>query len=449
MRTLLLLALLTTNGILAQPFRWWHIGANIRLDTSVDPPIATTGGCLNNPEGVASVSDNAGNFLFATDGLTVFNRNCVPMPNGTGLLGGASSTQSGIIVQNPVVLNLYYVFTVSQDATLPGVCYSEVDMNLAAGFGAVTANKNTNLTPFAMSEKLTAVRHCNNVDIWVIAKRWNNNGFRAWLVSASGVDPVPVISAAGFSPSGVAQASFGQLKANPQGNKLLAAYYGLANTNGNTAELYDFDNATGIVSNAVSLGTIAGAYGAEFSPNGEIAYVSTNQGRLIQYNTCAGISVQIANVGPFFGSMQLTQHGNILIAKGSSSRLACIRNPNNLGIACNFTDNYITLPAASRMGLPNFVPYYFRPPTPMFTYNQLNCSLYEFELPTATVGCNSSTWASHSWEYLNTTNGTNSPVVDFPSGSHTVTLSLNFPCYTETQTISLTSSQINGLISGW
>lgn len=447
--TFLIITTLCGSGI-AQPTKWWHIGQNIKFDATIDPPVPTLGGCLNNLEGVAAISDNAGNFLFATDGLTIYDRNCNPMPNGTGLLGGNSSTQSGIIVPNPANPNVYYVFTCSQDAGGSGICYSEVNMSLNAGLGNVTAVKNVNLTPFVMSEKLTAVSHCNNVDIWVVAKRYNDAGFRSWLVTVAGVNPVPVISVAGYSPTGTTQTAYGQLKANPQGNKLLAAYYGLtANANGHRAEVYDFDNSTGVVSNAVSLGTITGAYGAEWSPDGTIAYVGTNPGVLFQYNTCTGIRTQIASVGPFFGSLQLTPQGKILIGKGSATRLACIQNPNNLGLACNFTDNYITLPAQSRMGLPNFIPRYFNPPTPMFAYSQIDCDSYQFFAPTFPSGCGVASPPSLSWEYLGATSSETNPIVNFPSGSNTITLDIAYPCYTETQTLTINTTSISGMISAW
>jgi hypothetical protein len=432
-----LLFFLTLN-VAAQPDRFWHSGGNYRLDFSTNPPTVLTGGCINTTEGTASISDAAGNFLFSTDGVTVYDRNCAVMTNGTGLAGGSSSTQSSIVVQKPGSTNLYYIFTASQDINPPGISYSEVNMSLSGGLGAVTT-KNVSLTAFLMCEKLTAVRHCNNVDVWVIAKRWNSSAFLAWRITSTGVIIPAVVSSAGVVPTGASPSSYGQLKSNVQGNKLIAAYYGTTGGGMNTAEIYNFDNSTGIVSSAVNLGTIVGAYGCEFSPNGNVAYVATNQGSLFSFNLCtnniAASRVQIASTGPFFGSMQLERYGRILIAKGTLSRLAAIQSPNTFGAGCNFTDNFLVLPASSRMGLPNFVPYYFQQ-TIDFTWNE-TCGLANFQVSNPVPQCGSPPGPiGYSWNFGD---GTFSSVQNpshlyFTPGNYTVTLTTQFPCYNTTRT---------------
>ena len=70
------------------------------------------------------------------------------MPNGSGLLGDPSSSQSAIIVPKPNNPTIFYVFTVddhSQNAPHFGLNYSEIDMSLDGGLGDVTSNKNINL----------------------------------------------------------------------------------------------------------------------------------------------------------------------------------------------------------------------------------------------------------------------------------------------------------------
>ncbi|MGO8056139.1 hypothetical protein, partial [Rhizobium leguminosarum] len=66
-------------------------------------------------EGVATQSDKNGNLLFYTNGIDVWNRNHEIMPNGTGLFGSQTSTQSGIIVPQPGSDSIYYVFTVDYE----------------------------------------------------------------------------------------------------------------------------------------------------------------------------------------------------------------------------------------------------------------------------------------------------------------------------------------------
>jgi hypothetical protein len=445
MRWLLLLIIPIT--CFSQPDRFWHGGGNYRLDYNTNPPTVLVGGCLNSAEGTACISDPSGAFLFATDGVTVYNNSCAVMTNGAGLFGGNSSSQSAIIVQKPGSTTSYFIFTAAQDITAPGICYSEVDMTLSAGLGAVTT-KNVNLTPYLMCEKLTAVRHCNNVDVWVIAKRWNSSNFLAWRISPAGVDINPVISASGVSPSGVAQSSFGQLKANSEGNKLIAAYYGFGGSGMNTAEVYNFNNSTGVVSGAINLGNIPGAYGCEFSPNSQVAYVATNGGILYSFNLCANnipaSRFQVASVGPFFGSIQADKYGKLIIAKGSLSRLAAIQNPNVYGAGCNFTDNYRTLISGSRMGLPNFVPYYFRSPA-FFTWSE-NCGVVSFQALAPALNCISTTGPiGYLWNFGdNTTEFTQNPTHSYSNGTYTITLDVVFPCYTITQTKTIT---VTGLLT--
>ena len=89
----------------------WYFGENAGLDFNSGFPIALTDGQLNTNEGCASISDNNGDLLFYTDGMTVYNKNHIIMPNGFGLLGNTSSTQSGIIIKKPTSNTIYYLFT--------------------------------------------------------------------------------------------------------------------------------------------------------------------------------------------------------------------------------------------------------------------------------------------------------------------------------------------------
>jgi hypothetical protein len=352
----------------AGPYSNWYFGANAGLTFNSGAPVALTNGALTTTEGVATISDLSGNLLFYTNGVTVWDRNHTIMPNGNGLNGDVSSTQSSIIVPVPNS-NRYYIFTSDADATTGsnfGICYSEVDMNGNSGFGVVTANKNIPLHS-PSSEKLCAVRHCNGVDIWVISRDWGNNIFRCWLVTQSGIT-VFSWSVAGVIVNGISQGSYGQLKASPDGSKLLACYYGFAGNGLNRVELYDFDVQTGFVTNAMNISTEVGAYGCEFSSTGQIIYVGTNGGNLIQWNISSGVlsTIQstrtvISAAGPFIGSLQRGPDNKIYVARNTTS-LSVINQPNVPGLGCNYTNLSVSLLGRnSRMGLPNFAPLYPSP----------------------------------------------------------------------------------------
>lgn len=90
---------------------WWYFGYNTGyagLDFNGGSPVAVTNGQLSTYEGCASISDAAGNLLFYTDGIKVWNKNHVQMPNGFGLMGATSSTQAALIVQRPGSAAIYY-----------------------------------------------------------------------------------------------------------------------------------------------------------------------------------------------------------------------------------------------------------------------------------------------------------------------------------------------------
>src|SRR5204862_3717284 len=135
------------------------------------------------------------------------------------LNGNTTSSQSAMIVKQPGNANIYYIFTTDGVAGPKGLCWSTVDMTLQGGLGDVVIKNQQLMTPTC--EKLTATRHANGSDIWVMAHDLNN-GYYAYLVTAAGVSP-PVISNIGTVPT-VIQAS---MKFSPKGDRLANPYQGM------------------------------------------------------------------------------------------------------------------------------------------------------------------------------------------------------------------------------
>ncbi|EPR69997.1 hypothetical protein ADIWIN_3860 [Winogradskyella psychrotolerans RS-3] len=292
------------------------------------------------------------------------------MPNGTGLLGDPSSTQSSIIVPQPNNPNIYYVFTVDDLITnTNGLRYSIVDMTLNNGFGDVTSVKNELLvTP--TSEKVTAVLHANGQDIWVISHGFDNNEFYAYLVTDTVLNTVPITSATGFiiTYSGNNFKGSGVLKASPNGDKLIMCALGFG------TQLFDFDSSTGMVSNPINLNTEYGSYGAEFSPSGNLLYTKRGlleSSSLWQYNLTA---TDIPNSGILLfelseqeledeqevGQMQIGPDNKIYVSIKNRDYLSVINNPEVLGLGCDFiSDAIYLLGNVCRYGLPTFIQSYF------------------------------------------------------------------------------------------
>lgn len=357
---------------------YWYFGKNAGLSFALGPPYALTNGALNTGEGCSSISTANGALEFYTDGTYVYNSNHARMPNGTGLFGHSSSTQSAIIVPRPGTTTEYYIFTVdaADNNLAKGLCYSKVDMTLDGGLGdVVTSEKNISLVPLAC-EKVTAVGHSDGQSFWVITKKWGNADFYAYLITSEGVNLTPVISTTGPPLVGdMGQASKGYLKVSPDGTRIAAA-----NNTKFDIGIYNFDNSNGIIEHLVTDYSYTtpggydpgGPYGVEFSPNSSILYIGEWKGnrKIHQYDLSSGDPATIlasrqvvASVGQGsapIGALQLGPDNRLYIARYQSSYISRINQPNALGNDCGFIDNALTLAGRQcNYGLPPFIQSFF------------------------------------------------------------------------------------------
>ena len=134
----------------------WYFGKGFGLDFNDGVPKLLKDGALNTFEGVASISDYKGNLLFYTDGQKVWNSKHEIMPNGDGLMGDSSATQSAVIVPKPRSRTTYFIFTIdaAENEFGNGLRYSEVNMLADNGYGEIKY-KNKLLTA-PTCEKITA-----------------------------------------------------------------------------------------------------------------------------------------------------------------------------------------------------------------------------------------------------------------------------------------------------
>ena len=355
---LLCLICLIAFSVSAQQDNNWYFGRMAGLNFSTGKPVAISNSAMSTMEGSACISDMNGQVLFYTDGIDVWNRQNHKMPHGTGLLGDQSTTQAAVIVPKPGSQTRYYIFTADDAGGPNGLTYSEVDMEADNGNGDVISANNQLITP--VSEKITAVYHANGKDLWITTHQWGSNAFYSYKVTTMGVDPVPAISYAGLIIDGAANSGHyaGWMSISPNGKKLASA-------NGMfSIELFDFDNQTGMVSNAITLKSPAKCYGAEFSPNSKLLYV-TSDGSVLQYQvnaTDVAASQTIVGNIDVASSIKLAPDSKIYVVnKYLSSALSVINNPNVVGTGCNFELDTINLGGNKTfVGLPNFLvtPYY-------------------------------------------------------------------------------------------
>lgn len=302
---LLLLSIIFCNALLAQKeANIWYFGGYASLDFNSGSPVPLLDGALFQHEGCATISDSTGKLLFYTNGIEIWNKNHQQMENGSGLMGGQSATQSSIIVPQPESDRLFYVFTVPEEIGYDGLRYSIVDISENGGLGSVIT-KNIFLDSPA-EEKVTAVKHYNNRDIWVITHLWNSKAFYVYLVTPDGLDILPKIFEVGSYHNGTDV--HGSMKVSPDGKKLAIIYRTLQ-----TVELFDFNNKTGEISNYLPFSpSFKRGYGIEFSQNSSLMYIGNYYGRstITQFDLNAGSNSDIIQSGTEIGSVSKYSFGS-------------------------------------------------------------------------------------------------------------------------------------------
>lgn len=367
----------------------WFFGQNAGIDfRSGDPAAVGNNDILNSLQGCAIISDSTGNMLMLTNGVQVFNREQQVMPNGAGLHGDIGVTMPAIIIPKPGDEPVYFIFTVDRpkiypgDTTAWGLQFSEVNMELDNGLGDVTGRKNVHLLA-EVSEKVTAVRHSNGRDVWVVAHLFNSNEFCSFLVTESGIDTNFVSSKTGTVHEGPISTnnSVGVMKISPDGTRLALAIHGKK-----MYEIFNFNASTGQVSNPIpSPSAYSGAYGVEFSPDTKYLYTTTafvgglpdSVSRLYQFDISQGagvfdspVEIAINESAEYFCALQLATDGKIYVARSPQGfdKVGVIYNPKRPGLACNFNilngsaSSFDLAGKRSRYGMPNFIQSYFDVP---------------------------------------------------------------------------------------
>lgn len=357
----------------------WYFGNRVGLNFNTSPPAILNDGNSNSQEASAVMSDKDGNLLFYTNGVNVVNRRHQLLKNGNYIWGSLSSTDNVVILPLPGDDSIYYLFAIRSAMEDEHIfSYSIIDMKGDNGLGEITS-KNIVISSNSL-EKLAAIRHCNKKDFWIVIRNWESDEYQSYLLTAAGLSATPVSSSTGMLVGGSPRNAIGTLKFSSIGNKL-ASLFAFDN---DAVELMDFDNATGIISNPLVFypnsvphqGSYPGVYGAEFSPDGKLLYVSLNNSitdpsALYQFDITSGNATAIlaskkiiAQTTPWFaGDLQLGPDNKIYMAMWNDTSLSTIDNPNIYGTGCGFNFNKIKLGTGNatpvQFGLPNFMQSYF------------------------------------------------------------------------------------------
>jgi uncharacterized repeat protein (TIGR01451 family) len=350
--------------------RSWFFGASGGIDFGVSGTVATP--VLGGPqaqEGTTVVTDTSGQLLFWSNGITVFNRNHQPMPNGSGLLGHPSTVQTVASFPSLTRPGVYFVVATSGANELGGVgelYYSEVDMSLDGGLGDVTAVKNVQLGAIgAATEALTAVPTSDGTGFWVLAPTFGAPLINAYRFDGNG----PVTGTAVVSTLSTANGSTGTLNFSADLTQLVQ----MTATSGTLTQmrLLTFDAASGAVSERFTWQlpnqvAYSHGYAADFSPSGDYVYAVRiwNGAQLYRYRVAGATTAaevdatreDLGIFGPNGGQVRRGPDGRMYVASFVSPSLSIVNDPDN-PVNPGFVVNGFPLAAgtASMWGLPQLV----------------------------------------------------------------------------------------------
>ncbi|MBN7811589.1 gliding motility-associated C-terminal domain-containing protein [Algoriphagus sp. H41] len=369
----------------------WYFGDGAGLDFNPDPndstaptprPIAQRHP-QNIPAGTTTISDQAGQVLFFTDGQSVWDLNGNLMENGDDIGGSNTSSQSVIAVGVPQQPTLFYLFTTQASAGgTNSVSFSMVDIKSenTTGVGNVVTKNNFLFSP---STEHSAAFSSGDTT-WVMYHELGNNTFRAYPVSGQGIGQ-PVMSSVGSSHgfnSGV-----GAMKFSPDGTKLAVT---ISEGGCNKTEIFEFDQQTGKLTEyaRLDLGCDGDIYGLEFSESSDRILVSYRNGGpgVEEFNikavdnddpnagacpSCFGSATTRAQreacilstrktvggtSGLNLGALQIASDGQIYVAVVGDNRIGQIQVGTGCTGSSTFNQDAVEpMPGTSNLGLPSFV----------------------------------------------------------------------------------------------
>ncbi len=332
-------------------------------------------------ESNAVACDTAGQLLFVTNGIFIFDSTRQIMQACDTLSPGKWAEWTiniGYIIPNGVLAlpkpgneSEWFVFHEHMSSALgssdvDSLYYTVVDMQLNGGLGAVTSMRNPLLHLKLDYGKLTACRHANGRDWWMIVFNDKLTQYARLLLTPNGVETFPWVT---FNAPALPFVGLGQSAFTEDGN-MFATYSGLGADSGEYLEVFDFDRCAGFLSNAriFHINDSCTAGGLAISSNSRFAYTSCGD-RVYQYDlqaadigasetlvaTWDGFKDPLFPVGTLFYLMGKTPDGKILIASPNSVHyLHTIDSPDSAGLACNLLQHNLHIPTYNAASMPNY-----------------------------------------------------------------------------------------------
>ncbi|MFN0213020.1 MAG: T9SS type A sorting domain-containing protein [Saprospiraceae bacterium] len=317
-----------------------------------------------------AMSDSAGQLLFYTNGCEIANALGETMQGGIGLNPGEIhewvcnqtgyiSPRGAMAIPVPGSNHVYYLFHMGlrydpyRKTTLGPFYFTEIDMGVNGGKGAVTS-KNNLLTDGDL-EPFTAVRHGNGRDWWLVIPVYGGQEYRLFLVTPVGIEG-PFLQNIG---SLMNCRHLGTNVFSLDGQKF-------ARAQNCKVAVMDFDRCTGRFSSPQVLDLPIGVIGG-----GGVAFSPDNQ-RLLVSAQLQILEADLATSSPILDSafvwnyqwgvslqhMQYTPFGQIAMNHMHRAQyLSLIGKPSLSSDSMGFEPKGISLPIYSVRTLPNYPNY--------------------------------------------------------------------------------------------
>jgi len=323
----------------------------------------------------ANICDTNGNLLFYTNGHWIANVTGDTMQNGNNLIHnawtqddtiGEYSEQGALILPMPGDNNKYYLFHgPKSNGFQEDWFYSIIDMNLDSGFGAVVSFNNTLIHDSLVRGKITACKHANGRDWWIVFPRYNSQIYYKFLITPYGILG-PYTQNAGGSvrfTGRMGQACFSR-------DGLKYAYY----DGDSDLDIFDFDRCTGDFTNLIHVDIYDSADigGVAFSPNNKLLYVSSNT-FVYQFDLASGnipqsqltVAVWDSSFSPspplattFFLAWLAPDDKIYIVCGNSTIDMHRINNPDSVGLGCDVAQHSVHLPTYNAFTIPQNVNYF-------------------------------------------------------------------------------------------
>lgn len=268
--------------------------------------------------------------------------------------------------------NQYYlisVFIPVGTAFHQKIVYTLVDMSLNGGRGKVI-EKEVVLKTGKFAEAITACKHGNGRDWWIIGREYGKKNFSIFLLDSSGIKLKLDNQLSGWDLADVNLEKGNHTNRFSYDGSMFASFTHLG------AELFDFNRCNGFLTNRREItlpisDTLTYAGGGGFSPNNKLLYVGNTQ-KYYQVDIFNGLKMrkiatndgyrdtpmgQTGGIETNFGLPQLAADGKLYMNTTSTTRyLHVIENPNDTGILCNFKQHAVKLLTFNN-GLPKYPNY--------------------------------------------------------------------------------------------